>query len=243
MTKIGQVISSAFNYLFVKPKNLFFTGSSDKTNLQIKAFLFDMDGLLVDTETICSSVVVDVLKSFGINITKLEGEQSCGITARKFYMDILEKKGLKRDIEAILQTHYKIYEEALKTRLKPFNGATILPRKLKQDGYKIGLVSGSTRKTIEFVLNTLGIRDCFDTIVSADDITNSKPNPEGYLKAANILGVNPDNCIVFEDSYNGTKAGKASGMTVVGVMNLGTQDISCADLQIKDLTEFDISKI
>lgn len=243
MTKIRQVISSAFNYLFVKPKNLFFVQTNNKPILQVKAVLFDMDGLLVDTETICSEVVVDVLKNFGINVSRLEAQQSCGITARKFYTDILEQKSLKKDIEAVLQTHYMIYEKAIEKRLTPFPGAATLPRKLKENSYKIGLVSGSTKNQIEFVLNALGIRDCFDVIVSADDITNSKPNPEGYLKAANILGVTPSECIVLEDSFNGTIAGKAAGMTVVGVVNLATQDISCADLKIKDLTEFDTSKI
>lgn len=243
MAKIKQVISSVLSFLFVRPKSLFSPGSKNNVALPIKAVLFDLDGLLVDTETICSEVVVDVMEKFGIKISKLEAEKSCGITAKEFYIDLLKERSLRMDVEDILQVHNTIYERAVKEKLTPFPGATTLPGRLKAAGYKIGLVSGSTKKQIELILNKLNIINYFDVIISADDVINGKPSPEGFLKAANILDVEPNECMVLEESFNGIRAGKAAGMLVIGVVNLGTQDISGADMQIYNLTEFDVSEV
>lgn len=207
-----------------------------------KAVLFDLDGSLVDTETTGGEVIKKVLSEFSIEITQKETEHGIGITARKFYEDLLESKGIKNRTDEILQRHMELYEESLKKDLKPFNGSTILPKQLKSLGYKLAIVSGSTRSQIEIVLNQIGIRQYFDLIVSCDDISKSKPDPEGYLIAARLLNLSPSECLVIEDSTSGIKAGKAAGMKVIGVENLGKQDLSLADFIVKDLTEVDIVK-
>lgn len=200
-----------------------------------KAILFDMDGLLVDSENLGIEVAILVCRNLGIELTPEEQRAFIGITDEKFYKELFARRGLDLDVQKALQEHFAMYEQLLVSDLEPFPGAASLPKILKDQGRKIALVSGSTRHQIDIIFNSLGIADCFSVIVSCDDIAVSKPNPEGYLTAAKLLGEEPNNCIVLEDAESGIKAGKAAGMKVIGVVNAGMQNLAGSDIQINNL--------
>ena len=182
-----------------------------------QAILFDLDGLLVDTETLGIQVAIQVCKELGIELTQDEQKSFIGVTDEKFYQELFRRRKLDFDVGKILAKHFTIYEKLLKTILTPFQGASELPKILKNFGFKIGLVSGSTRNQILIILNDLEVVKFFDVIVSCEDITQSKPNPEGYLTAAHELQISPEDCLVLEDAETGVIAGKKAGMRVIGV--------------------------
>jgi HAD superfamily hydrolase (TIGR01509 family) len=204
-----------------------------------KAILFDMDGLLVDSENLGIEVAVRVCRNLGVELTSEEQRSFIGITDEKFYRELFASRGLDLDVQTALQEHFALYEQLLVSDLKFFQGAASLPKILKDQGRKMALVSGSTRHQIDIILNFLGIADCFSVVVSCDDIATSKPNPEGYLTAANLLGEDPGNCIVLEDAESGIKAGKAAGMKVIGVVNAGMQSLTGSDVQIESLSQIE----
>ncbi len=203
----------------------------------IKAVLFDMDGLLVDTEPLNVAVVTKVCGELGINLTSEEKHYcASGITNKKFYTELFNNRNLKFELNEILNKTFQTYDELLKTETKSFSGAINLP-KLLSEKYKLGLVSGSTKNQVNIVLSKLDIGNLFKVVVTADDITSSKPNPEGYLLAANKLNISSQECLVLEDGEQGVKAAKSAGMKVIGVINNSEQNLSLADLVVKDLTE------
>src|SRR3989344_2501263 len=207
----------------------------------IKAVLFDMDGLLADTENLNMDAATEVCAGLGISLSPEEKQKCIGTTIEKFFRDLFKQRQLDLDLESACEAFHRAYGKVLEKGIKAFPGAESLPRALKQEGYKLAIVSGSIRTRVDMVLSQLGILDIFDVIFSADDITKSKPDPEGFLLAAKRVGVLPEECVVLEDSEAGAKAGKAAGMKVIGVVNNGGQDLSLADRIVQELTEVNIT--
>lgn len=202
---------------------------------KIKAVLFDMDGLLVDTEVLGIEVAVGLCKELGVDLDEGEQQGFIGITVEEFYRNLFQRRNLNYEVPLVLERHFRGYEQIIQTDFREFEGSCTLPKELKTNGFRLALVSGSTRNQVETILGGLKIRDQFETIISFDDIENGKPNPEGYLKAAIKLGVNPSECLVLEDANAGIQAGKSAGMIVAGVINRGGQDLSFADFIIPNL--------
>lgn len=206
----------------------------------IKAVIFDMDGLLVDSETLAMRTVLKVAPELGVKLEPGEEKNIVGRTARKFFTELLEKNGSTMNPIEAVDVFHQSYEKLLSTKLEAFEGAKTLPKELKDQGFRLALVSGSTTTQVNTILNFLGVKDLFEVIVSVDDITHSKPNPEGFLLGAQKLGVAPKECVVLEDAAAGVRAGKAAGMRVIGVRNNGDQDLSEAYEVVNNLTEVKI---
>ena len=117
----------------------------------IKAILFDMDGLLVDTERLGIRVAVQVCKDLGIDLDLEEQRNFIGVTDEKFYQELFKKRGLNHDIVSVLKRHFGTYEKLLTTELKAFEAAHTLPKIVKAKGYKLALVSGSTKNQIDVI--------------------------------------------------------------------------------------------
>ncbi|HEX3100086.1 MAG TPA: HAD family phosphatase [Patescibacteria group bacterium] len=203
----------------------------------IKAVLFDMDGLFVDSETLAMEVVLKVCEQLQIPLLPGKEKDMVGVTAKKFFTELLEDQSTDTTPELALNKFTEIYEEQIRTNLVIFDGAKSLPLELKSKGLRLALISGSTRDQIEIILTQIGTKELFEEIVSAEDITHSKPSPEGYLLGANKLGLSPNECIVVEDAEAGVAAAKAAGMKVIGVHNTGEQNLSEADKVVGTLAE------
>jgi len=202
----------------------------------MKAFIFDLDGVLTDTETLGVLIAEKTCKELDIELTIEEKLSFIGIPDLEFYQNLFRKRKLDHDALTILTKHTKVYEYHLNNNQLLFPEAKETIAFIKEKGYKIGLVSGSTKKQIQIILKKENLHTYFDCIISYDDVTCGKPHPEGYSICCKQLSINPKNCIVVEDSLNGVKAAKNAGMTVIRINN-NLQDVSGADFYIDNLDE------
>lgn len=189
-----------------------------------KALLFDLDGLLIDSEIISWKIINDMLEKYsktGSLLTLEEysrdfsGKTAEGNLSRlisKYDLQVSIPEGLEQ--EAILEKKYSKYG----VDLKP--GAIELLLWAREHGYKLALASSSLQERAKDILSPYGLWDIFDARILKEDLSKSKPDPEVFLKAASALNINPAGCLVLEDSENGIRAARAAGMDVVCVPDL-----------------------
>ena len=128
--------------------------------------------------------------------------------------------------------------------VKPVLGIIEFLQKLNKQKFPTALATSSRKTISDYVLENFGIRKYFNHIITGDDVTRAKPDPEIYLKAANNLKIKPFDCIVFEDSISGVEAAKKAGMKVILVMTSHTKkEIPNVDLAIKDFTDISVSYV
>ncbi|WP_059105297.1 HAD family hydrolase [Shouchella shacheensis] len=208
-----------------------------------KAFIFDMDGVIIDSEPLHQEVELDACERFGIPVGKEGLEPYVGMRTRDMWMAVTKEHDAADQLEEILA----YAEEEKRKRLEHSEDAAIagipeLLEDLQQNGYKIGLGSSSPRAFILAVLTKLKIKGCFHVIVSGEEVENGKPDPDVYLEVARQLHVDPSNCTVLEDSTNGVAAGHAAGMKTIGFQNpnSGNQDVAHADIVVQQIAEIDV---
>lgn len=193
---------------------------------KIEAVIFDMDGLLIDTETISFTLFQKVFSDYGY------------VISREYYVNELVGRNIKGIKENILkeygedfqfdEIYYKKvkemtdYVESKGVLLK--KGALELIKYLHENKYKIAVATSTKRERAEKLLNIVKVKDYFQEIICGDEVINSKPNPEIFLKAAEKLGVEPSNCIVLEDSAAGIEAAHKAGMKGINVPDMKTPD-------------------
>ena len=137
-----------------------------------------------------------------------------------------------------------IYQGLYSPHATPVNGLVELLTELKQAGIKLAIASSASVHDIDFVLKHIHVKEFFDLIVDGSQVEKGKPSPDIFLKAAADLGTAPEDCIVFEDSVAGIKAGNAAGMKVVGVATGNTSDkLQPSALVINDFTELNLQKL
>lgn len=207
--------------------------------MEEKAFIFDMDGVIIDSENLHSVTKVQAIRSFGVEVSEadLNLQSYVGRSAKSFFSDVLAKyPELGDDWEVLAKKKHELYQKILREDpdLKPIDGIPELLARLKEKGYKIGLGSSSIMANVQLVLNRFGIIDYFDAIATGSEVEHAKPAPDVYLLAASRLGVAPENCTVVEDAASGIAAAKAAGMRCIAVRNpnSGMQDFSQADVVI-----------
>lgn len=207
--------------------------------MEEKAFIFDMDGVIIDSENLHSVTKVQAIRSFGVEVSEadLNLQSYVGRSAKSFFSDVLAKyPELGDDWEVLAKKKHELYQKILREDpdLKPIDGIPELLARLKEKGYKIGLGSSSIMANVQLVLNRFGIIDYFDAIATGSEVEHAKPAPDVYLLAASRLGVAPENCTVVEDAAAGIAAAKAAGMRCIAVRNpnSGMQDFSQVDVVI-----------
>jgi|SRR3989344_586923 len=210
---------------------------------KVEAILFDMDGTLVDTEPVGQETLRDFLLKNNITISandwnlfdKVWRRDGTKITFEEFISDILKKYADIVDAKNYISDFYHNYENNILLS-KPLPGANEALSYLKNK-YKLALVTASTTSQAKLILRNNNWDNNFDIVISHDDFQKSKPDPECFLTAANRLGVDPEKCVVIEDSKNGTIAGRNGGMFVVGVKagNKHAQDLSAANIILETL--------
>lgn len=180
--------------------------------IQAKTALFDFDGVIVDTEPIYDLFWNEAAKRYDLGVddfaAKIKGTTLPSIMDKYFsgHSEEFRQKVLKESTE---------YESNMP--LPPMPGSIEFLRLLKEKGIRIGLVTSSDNAKVERAFQLLHIKNLFDTVVTADRITNGKPDPMCYLLAASDLQVSPSDCLVFEDSFAGIQSGTKAGMRVIGL--------------------------
>jgi HAD superfamily hydrolase (TIGR01509 family) len=183
------------------------------------AVIFDWDGTLADTKVVILSSFHRALKeAAGLDETNEFIERRIGVGAKETFREILEAKGIETN-PALIQKLLKIKtmdQVEKKREVKLFPGALDLLESLN-GRVKVGLASMNSREVINDLVEFLNVSRFFNVILTVNEVSKSKPNPEIFLKAAQNLCTKPNNCVVIEDSIFGVKAAKAAGMGCVAV--------------------------
>ena len=198
-----------------------------------KVILFDMDGVLVNTEPLHYRLWKQVLAERGLDIA-FEVYKGCiGANGKRLMELVLEHYGVDyRDDAAIFARYYQLKEENLRYGDIPrIEGVNETLAELQKRGYRMAVASSSTQDYIELCTERAGIGHFFDVRFSAQWVKNTKPAPDVFLAAAEKMGAAPEKCVVVEDSTNGSRAAKAAGMVCLGFANPDSvgQDLSAAD--------------
>jgi HAD superfamily hydrolase (TIGR01509 family) len=170
-----------------------------------------------------------------------EMQRYIGVGNEAMWSDLIKRHNIKATVKELTKRQ-DYYKEKLfsKDKIVAVKGIRELIKRLYENNIKIALASSSPRYFIETVLMNLELIDCFEALVSGDEVLRSKPYPDIYLKAATLISVDPKECVAIEDAAAGVKAAKAAGMYTVGYKNpnSGNQDLSLADLvvdRVKDI--------
>jgi beta-phosphoglucomutase len=204
----------------------------------MKGAIFDLDGVIVDTAKYHYLAWASLADELGFTFTEEDNERLKGVSRMRSLDILLEVGGLQfaeAEKLAMAEKKNRLYVEYI----SKLEASELLPgvkeylTGLRTRG--IGIALGSASKNAEFILNKLNITDLFDAVVDGNKVSLAKPDPEVFLIAGQELGLQPDECVVFEDAEAGVQAGKAAGMKVVGIGK--PEVLKEADWVIKGLYE------
>lgn len=203
----------------------------------IRAVIFDMDGVLIDSQPMHYEGDRQTLASCGIDAPIEEMTAYAGTTNRLRFTLFKEKYDLAENIDTLIEKREKIMIDIVnESNAVPTAGVVELLRDIRKCGLKTAVASSSSYPFIYAVLRKLHIEDYFDLIFSGESVPNGKPAPDVFLETAGKLGIDPSECAVVEDSANGVLAAVRAGMHCVGYQNptSGEQDLSLAIIVIDD---------
>jgi HAD superfamily hydrolase (TIGR01509 family) len=184
----------------------------------IRGVLFDMDGVLVDSEFFICEAAMMMFSELGIKVSPDDFQPFVGMGENRYLGGVAEKYGIAIDINQVKARTYKIYGEIVKGKLYPLPGAHEFISRCRNKGLKLALATSADTIKMEVNLREIGLPgSSFDKIVTGLDVKEKKPSPEIYLKAAENLGLIPNECLVVEDAVSGIKAGKAAGCKCLAV--------------------------
>jgi HAD superfamily hydrolase (TIGR01509 family) len=186
------------------------------------AVIFDLDGVLLDSEPIYLAATNAVLALEGKYLSPDENAQYIGNRFRDMLADIIPKMGLAHDVDYYVEATRGAVLEAFGGPLDPPPGAQVLLERLVDHGVPRAVGSSNTHAWVETILTNLGVREHFPIVVGGDDVAHGKPAPDIFLRCAELLGVEPGRCVVIEDSVHGVLAARSAGMTAIGLRTAST---------------------
>jgi len=205
----------------------------------IKAVLFDMDGVLVDSEEYICQAAIEMFKEKGLNVEPEDFLPFVGSGENRYIGGVAEKYDHPLNLERDKARTYEIYAGIVAHKLEPLNGVLDFIDLCKESGLKIAVATSADEVKMNVNLEEIGIpAESFDTTVNGLEIERKKPFPDIYLKAARLLDVHPDECLVVEDAPNGIKAAKSAGMKCLAVAtSFPPEELNEADWIARDLED------
>ena len=198
---------------------------------KIEAVLFDMDGVLLDSERYIRQAGIEMFKEKGYQVAPEDFLPFTGMGENKYLGGVAAKNNIPFELDRDKARTYEIYAELVEGRLEPLDGVLGFIEQCSRRGLKMAVASSADPIKIEINLAEIGIPvRTFQAIISGLDITHKKPSPDIFLKAAERIGVPPANCLVIEDAISGVEAGKAAGAKVLALTtSFSKEELSQAD--------------
>lgn len=207
--------------------------------MKVKAAIFDLDGTLIDNNAYHLQSWIQYLKNQNREISEEEYKANVNGRTNKDVIEYIYGRKMN-DAEALVYAHEKeaIYRELYHPHIEPVSGLLSLLQEFKNHNIPMAIATSGIQVNIDFMFDNIPIRQYFDVIVNSSHISKGKPDPEIYIKTAELLNVSPQDCLVFEDAVVGINSAKAAGMKVIGVLTThSAEELSGADTLIKDYTE------
>ncbi|HEY2589232.1 MAG TPA: HAD family phosphatase [Tepidisphaeraceae bacterium] len=189
----------------------------------MRAIVFDMDGLMIDSERVYWAVGRELARAFGKEVSDQTLGKMMGRSPIKSVEIYAHDLGLRQSPQELLAMREARVKQALERGVEPMPGLFDVLEQFK-GRYKLAIATSAPMELVEIVARKLDLRSYFDAIQTSDNVTHGKPDPEIYLKAMGRLGVAPADCAVLEDSSNGARAGKRSGAYTIAVPSRYTRD-------------------
>jgi len=213
-----------------------------------EAVIFDMDGVIIDSEPFYYEIEKDINKELGIDVSIEEHKSFVGVTSYNMWNALKKKYGLKQTVDELMEmtrSRFVEFLESQRGKINPIDGVKELIISLHENGFKLAVASSSGTDIVNTVIDIFDLYQYFDAIVTGDEVLKSKPEPDIFLYAADKLNVPCRNAVVIEDSHNGVLAAKNAKITCIGYKNPNSfnQDISMADKIIKSFNEIDYNFI
>jgi HAD superfamily hydrolase (TIGR01509 family) len=208
--------------------------------------IFDMDGVLFDSEPLHVKFEDKFLLEMGVSLTVAQKRKFIGLAGDKMWTLLKELKNLNPSVDELVKSdierRIEFFSENVTTKMP---GAEALLIRLSNEGFRMALASSSQTPLIDLQLSRAGFERFFEQKVSGYMVKNGKPDPDIFLFSANLMKTSPKNCIVIEDSCNGVLAAKAAGMKCIGFSSnhFIEQDLSGADIMVNDLKSVSMEMI
>ena len=207
----------------------------------LETIIFDMDGVIIDSEPIYFRIEKQLFDKLKIPVSYEEHCSYVGTSSQNMWQTILNRHGVNASVEEVVKKENQTYmDHLLKEKdLHPIPGVVQLIKELYENDFRMIVASSSNMEVIDIVLRKLDLSDYFLGKVSGTELTNSKPHPEIFIRAARLAKSEPGKCIVIEDSENGIISAKAAGMKCIGFVNpnSGSQDLSRADIIVQSFKQ------
>ncbi|MDI6783911.1 MAG: HAD family phosphatase [bacterium] len=211
----------------------------------IKAVIFDMDGIIIDSEPLQMIAINQVMAQWNVKLSVQEFQKMIGRKLADDFADMKKEYNILVDYSTFAKQKREAYHSILENNLVEMPGLSPLLSRLLNAKYRLAVASSSVRADVDMVLNGLSIADKFAVVASGDEVEEGKPNPALFLLAANRLNVPVTECVAIEDSNPGLRAAKDSGMKCIVVPHQHTQhqDFARADIIVDSLNDITVSLI
>lgn len=212
---------------------------------KIRAVIFDMDGVLTDSEPLINAAAIAMFKEKGLSVLPTDFLPFVGAGEDRYVGGVAEKYHFPMDTAAAKQRTYEIYLALVPSQLEAFAGANDFVHACRNAGLRVAVASSSDKVRVAANLQKINLPlEFWDTVVVGEEVKQKKPAPDIFLVAAQKLSLKPEECVVVEDAVNGVQAAKAAGMRCIAVaQTFPTERLQEADLVRETISQVQLSDI
>jgi HAD superfamily hydrolase (TIGR01509 family) len=211
----------------------------------VRAVIFDMDGVLTDSEPLINESAVAAYQELGLEVRPEDFLPFVGAGEDRYLGGVAEGRGYQVDLPSLKRRTYEIYLERVPGRLRAFPGAVELVHACRAAGLRVAVASSADRIKVEANLRQIGLpSESWDAVIVGEDVIHKKPAPDIFLKAADRLQCLPTECVVIEDAVNGVQSAKAAGMRCVAVAQSFPRELlAAADVVVERISALDVAML